>query len=74
MPRQRDPSAMPGERMATLAELAEYEDFVRHLSDERLAEDLERIASNVRFYGATQRVATLREAARRLIDGPTLPR
>jgi hypothetical protein len=40
--------------------------WAQSLNNQRLAEDLRRLSEDVRYFGTTQRVALLREAARRL--------
>jgi hypothetical protein len=45
-----------------------HADWAKHLTDDRLASDLRRLADNIRFDNPEARAARLREAARRL-DG-----
>jgi hypothetical protein len=45
---------------------ADFDWIVQSCTNDRLAQDLERIADDIRFFGQAQRTAILREAARRL--------
>lgn len=44
------------------------ESVARSFTDERLAEDLKRMALDIRYFSPVERAARLREAAKRLID------
>jgi hypothetical protein len=47
----------------------DWKNIAKRMTDARLSLDLHRLADNIRFYGAEQREAILREAAMRLGPG-----